>query len=140
MLFPLSFHGLFEGIAMGLQNSSDGLRDIAIAVFLHKWAESFVLGVSLKKGNKDLKLSIVLLFIFSITTPLGILIGAFISEAALVSAIFFAISAGTFLYIATTEIIVEEFSNKENKWLKLFVLCIAVAFICLLKNFAKHDH
>ena len=47
---------------------------------------------------------------FSLVAPLGIFIGALIESSILLTAIFFSLSAGTFLYIATTEIIVEEFS------------------------------
>jgi len=47
---------------------------------------------------------------FSLMTPLGVILGAFISSNSIFSSIFFSISSGTFIYIATTEIIVEEFS------------------------------
>lgn len=53
---------------------------------------------------------------FSFVGPLGILIGELLSNSQLLTAIFFAISSGsfiiegTFIYIAASEIIVEEFS------------------------------
>ena len=72
-----------------------------------------------------------MIIIFSIISPIGLGIGwALSSTSDLVDAIFNSISAGfynfiiyvfqgTFLYIALSEIIVEEFSISRDKWLKL---------------------
>lgn len=51
------------------------------------------------------------------------------SEGALVTSIFEAISAGTFLYIATIEVIVEEFNIARYKWIKFGFFLIAIAFV-----------
>ncbi len=42
------------------------------------------------------------------------------------------ISAGTFLYIATIEVIVEEFSIARYKIQKFIIFLVAVAFISLI--------
>ena len=54
-------------------------------------------------------------------------------------AIFYSISSGilyklgTFVYIAATEIIVEEFSVSKQKWSKLFIYLIGFVLMSILK-------
>ncbi len=58
-----------------------------------------------------------MIFIFAFTSPLGIGIGWYLSNfSEIITGVFFSISAGTFIYIAASEIIVEEFSISRNKW------------------------
>jgi len=47
LLLALSTHALFEGLAIGLQESSSGLRTLVIAVLIHKMTLSFSYGMSL---------------------------------------------------------------------------------------------
>ena len=68
-----------------------------------------------------------MILIFSTTTPLGIGIGWYLSNFSdIITAVFFSISSGTFIYIAASEIIVEEFSISKNKWEKLFLYTLAI--------------
>lgn len=65
----------------------------------------------------DLKTSTYMIMIQAIMNPIGIGIGWALSDAGpLVSGIFVSVSAGTFVYIATVEVIVEEFSVNRYKW------------------------
>jgi len=50
LLIALSLHGFFEGIALGIQNETQDVMFLAIAILSHKWAESFTL------VRKDLKI------------------------------------------------------------------------------------
>jgi len=65
-------------------------------------------------------------------TPLGILLGFFISSSRLVESIFLAISTGTFIYVACSEVIVEEFSITKYKWAKFLFFIIGGVFISML--------
>lgn len=61
--------------------------------------------------------------------PVGIAIGWALSDSgSLTCGIFTSISAGTFLYIATIEVITEEFSIARYKVLKFLLFLVAVAF------------
>jgi hypothetical protein len=42
-MFALSIHGLFEGVALGIQRSVNGTIIIFGAILAHKWAEAFSL-------------------------------------------------------------------------------------------------
>ena len=122
----MGFHSVFEGIALGLQPDLTGWASILAVIVLHKWAESMSIGVSIVKhkitGNKML----ILIFLYVICTPLGIIIGLNVKGSnKLIESIFMGASAGTFVYIACVEIITEEFGNNhhggpaKNKYLKL---------------------
>ena len=47
LLFALSTHALFEGLAIGFQTSASALRSLLVAVVIHKMALAFSFGISL---------------------------------------------------------------------------------------------
>jgi zinc transporter 1/2/3 len=62
--------------------------------------------------------------------PIGVGIGwALSNNGNLIVGIFYSISAGTFLYIATIEVIVEEFNIARYKCLKYIAFILAIAFV-----------
>ena len=71
-------HALFEGIALGLTNEFSATINIMIALLLHKPAAALSLGVSITKnfkGDDDVKKGVLLLSVFAIATPIGIMLG-----------------------------------------------------------------
>ena len=69
---------------------------------------------------------------FSLFSPVGILLGFFISSNRLVESIFLAISTGTFIYVACSEVIVEEFALTKYKWMKFLFFILGGIFISVL--------
>jgi len=133
LLTALSIHGLFEGIALGLQKKPKDALFLAIAIISHKWAESFTLGLSFFKSKLENSTYIKLILMFSLFTPIGILIGMILTSTnVLVEAVFLSLSGGTFLYVSTTEIIVEEFSITKHKYSKFLAFMIGAIFVGLL--------
>ena len=108
--------------------------DIVIAIALHKWAASMSLGISMWKTFGDnFKLLFSLIFIFSLATPVGIALGILIGEAPPIwDVVFSCLAGGTFIYIACSEVIVEEFSLPGNKWWKLLAFLLGAALITSL--------
>lgn len=47
------FHTLFEGIAIGVQNTVGGFLSTAVAIAFHKWADALSMGIHYR--NKDIK-------------------------------------------------------------------------------------
>ena len=47
LLFALSTHALFEGLAIGFQSSVSALRSLSVAVVIHKMALAFSFGISM---------------------------------------------------------------------------------------------
>ena len=117
LLIALSVHGIFEGIALGVMNTIKECSILFSAIILHKWAAAFALGISFYKSGTETDLFIKMIIIFTSFGPLGIIIGMIFSDAGnLIKGIMLSISVGTFIYVAASEVIVEEFSlsNKAN--------------------------
>lgn len=130
---------MLEGIAIGLQSKTAELIHLAVGVGLHKVPECLALSISLL--NQPRKKVIALLSIFTLTAPVGIAIGILIDgENPTVEGVFLALSTGTFIYIAASEIIAEEFSVKSYKLAKYFSYLIGVAIFAVLTHFFGHDH
>ena len=78
----------------------------------------------------------VLITLFSLTTPCGIILGIVLSGiSSIFEAVFLSISAGTFLYISASEVIVEEFSVGGHKILKFCGFLLGSLMIALFTVF-----
>ena len=115
LLIALSIHGSIEGIALGVMNSLKDCSILFTAILLHKWAESFALGISFYKSGTEKNNYIYMILLFTLFGPLGIIIGMIFSDAGfLIKGIMLGISGGTFIYVAASEIIIEEFSLSKK--------------------------
>ena len=134
LMIALSVHACFEGIALGLQTGMISLLNIVLAIIVHKGAASSALGISLVKTfPNDFVLVRKLILIFSFSTPVGVAIGILASGAGeLVDVIMSSLAAGTFIYIACTEIIVAEFSVGGGRVYKLVAFVIGACLISSL--------
>jgi zinc transporter 1/2/3 len=129
----IGIHAIFEGLAIGIETEPVKALSIALAVVCHKWAEGLTLGLAFKKAGVDIKTSTIMILIQAIMNPVGVAIGWILSdEGNLVTGIFMSISAGTFVYIATLEVLVEEFNVKRYKIMKYIFFLIAIGFISSL--------
>lgn len=135
----LSVHSLFDGLGLGLQNSVDSVVNIGVAVSIHKIPAAMALGVSLIKAER--KKSLIMISIFCIATPLGIAIGIGLTSfgAEILIGIIVTLSSGTFIYIATTEVIVEEFSKPDHKYYKFIAFFVGVGIFTTLKSVLGGD-
>ena len=110
----MGIHGTLAGLVLGVADEMDTIVTIIIAILLHKWAESMSVGIGITKSNIKMWMTILLIAVFSLATPLGIGIGLIFSDGNdYVKAFFNAISAGTFLYISAVEVFSEEFAGKN---------------------------
>ncbi len=124
LLLVLSVHSVIVGMALGAQSSLSSALIVFIAILAHKSMAGFALGVSYRRAGSSLGKTGPVAIFFSTMTPLGILAGTTID--ALVSpggrlvfeAIFDSVGAGTFLYIATLDIIRTEFELPGDRWQK----------------------
>ena len=119
LLIALSVHGIFEGIALGVMNTIRECSILFSAIILHKWAASFALGISFYKSGTEKELFIKMILLFTSFGPIGIIIGMIFSDAGnLIKGIMLSISGGTFIYVAASEVIVEEFSLSKKTNIK----------------------
>ena len=134
LMLALSVHSIFEGLALGLATTESAVMNMVIAILFHKFAASASLGISLVKTfPNDFRMIRWLLFLFAIATPVGVLLGmALANTSEVVEIVFNSIAAGTFLYIACSEMIVEEFSIPGYRYWKLLAFLIGAGFILSL--------
>ncbi|OMJ80658.1 hypothetical protein SteCoe_19035 [Stentor coeruleus] len=135
----LIVHSIFEGIAGGLLTTKSSVISVGIAILIHNIPAAIALGVKLEKASKTV--SIILMFLFVLSSPLGIAIGISLSELAypIIRAIFLSISAGTFIYIGCTEILAEEMHDKSNKILKFTGFIVGFVPLAMAAIFIKEE-
>ena len=139
-MIGLGLHAVFEGMAMGAEKRRAKTCIFALAILLHKGAAGMSFGISLKSAFPDRECyATALLVFFSCFTPIGVIIGMVcIAEASPIFEICFSsVAAGSFIYIACSEVIVAEFSLPGATWFKftkLFVFILGVGIIAALKS------
>uniref|UniRef100_A0A7S3MY37 Zinc transporter ZIP2 n=1 Tax=Strombidium inclinatum TaxID=197538 RepID=A0A7S3MY37_9SPIT len=137
ILIGLGVHALFEGLSLGLSNKTSSSVIFAVAILLHKGAAGLSLGISMAKTfpGKDAFVTKMML-LFALFTPLGVVLGWLLQgRHQLTEIIFSCLAAGSFLYIACSEVIVEEFSESTRKGQKLFFYLLGISLICSLMFF-----
>ena len=134
LMIALSVHSIFEGLATGLASDLKSAVNMLIAIGIHKGAASSSLGISLVKTFPDnFGLCRWLVFTFSLATPIGIILGMILSNSGpVMDVIFNSLAAGSFVYIACSEVIVEEFTIPGNRVWKLLFFLIGILIITSL--------
>jgi zinc transporter 1/2/3 len=138
LLIALSVHSVLEGIAVGVQITIESAVELMIAILIHKLVESLALGVSFAKSNAKKHQSIIMMLIFGLATPIGVLIGMALISTSIngIDGIFNALAAGTFLYVGASEIVVEEFSVTKYATIKYicFLAGLGAIFAIMLSG------
>ena len=104
----LSLHSLLEGAALGINLSTGEALMIFIAIFAHKGLDSFALCTNMHRSKLTARHCIIILLIFSLMTPIGIILASSATiilhsyTEQLFQAVFNALGAGAFIYIAIT--------------------------------------
>ncbi len=75
-----------------------------------------------------------MILIFAFITPVGIALGMILTSMSgnTVAGIFLSISVGTFIYIACSEVVIDEFDNPENKYWKFLSFLLGAAVVVAL--------
>ena len=138
LLVVLSVHSVILGLALGAQQALSGAIIVFLAIVAHKGAAGFALGVGYENAGVRHRRALPQLAFFSVMTPLGIVIGAsigFVLSAGsdrLFEAIFDSLGAGTFLYIASLDIIKTEFGNPDYRLQKWIAATLGFGLMALL--------
>lgn len=136
LLMALSLHSVFEGLALGLQTDIDELMQIFIAVIIHKSIIAFSLGLNLGQSALSRKAIVTMISVFSLTAPLGGVIGIGMdltwsksSNMGLIAAILQGIACGTFLYVTFFEVLPQEVNRPGKRPLKALAVLVGFAAI-----------
>lgn len=133
----LTIHAAADGLAIGAALAADELHitlPILLGVLMHKLPAAFSLGAFSQHERNDRKRSLIDILVFSAATPLFIIITwsllGDVSEAWIGLAILF--SAGSFLYVATVDVLPEVHRHGSAKEVCLKVMIGALAIIAVM--------
>ncbi|XP_067824541.1 zinc transporter ZIP3-like [Heptranchias perlo] len=134
LVFALSAHSVFEGLALGLQEKGAKVINLFIGVAVHEMLAAVALGVSMAKGALPMKDALKLALMVSAMIPAGIGIGMGIQSADslgshIASVLLQGFAAGTFLFVTFFEILVKEFEDKHDRLLKVLSLILGYGLL-----------
>ena len=140
-MLAFGIHEFFEGIAFGLMDEYAVAVQLAVGIIIHKTCAAVSLGAGFAKTGFTTTQIIIFICLFSLSTPIGIIIGLSVKNVSpIVTATFFQLSAGTFIYVACTEIITHEFENSAWSGIKLLLTIAGGIVIGALWFLSKGDH
>lgn len=126
--FGLSAHSIISGIALGVGLKANVGAPVAIAmlaaVLVHKVPETLALVVLLLGSHWSKKKTLIFNTLYACMGPLGIFLGSqsvglFSGKPGQPLGIAVAVSCGTFLYIASSDLLPHMHKKEEGKWLHL---------------------
>jgi zinc and cadmium transporter len=131
-LFGLSIHSVISGIALGVSLGETEHISVSVAllaaILVHKVPETLALtGLLAGSGWQKSKIFVALV-VFSLMGPLGIGIGGFFNLKGHESlSIAMAVSAGTFLYIASSDLLPQLHKKLKGEWIHFFAFLLGLA-------------
>ncbi len=134
----LSIHSVLAGAALGSDDTITGSLVIFLAIVAHKGSAAFALAVSLVRNGLSHKAAFRGIIFFSMMTPLGVLLGVAFealltgSGERMFEGVFDGLAAGTFVYIASLDIIVEEFASPDRRWSKFWLLAMGLGIMAAI--------
>ena len=138
VLIALSIHSLLAGLALGAHPDLKRAFVISLAILAHKSAAGFALGISLARSQLSSKQAWRMVAFFAVATPLGGLLGTALEASfdgpagRAIEAGFLSVAAGTFIYVATFDILRDEFPAPGGRFAKWLVLSAGVFSMSLL--------
>lgn len=132
LLFALGFHSFLAGLSLGAQTKVKDVVDILGPILAHKTLAAVALGSSIVKAHAPNHVFYTLITLFSLTTPLGVVVGLAIaqfSDDQVWAAGCLSLAAGTFIYVAAFEIMPEALTVKNG------LIKLLIQFVCLVLGF-----
>jgi zinc transporter ZupT len=137
LVFGLTLHAATDGLAVGAAAATGSISltaAVVFAVLIHKGPAAFSLGVFSMHERSERKDSIKDVVIFSLATPIMIMVAYFALEGLETSIIGLTMlfSAGTFLYVATVDTLPDIHNAETGKKSMMYVVAGIVIMIALL--------
>ncbi len=143
LLLMLSFHSVIEGASLGLETHWASFFSLLFAILSHQSSAAFALSVKLRASSLKSKQQFTFMLLCAMATPFGVLLAGYVQQilhvdkALLLEAIFDAIAAGTFIYIAFP---IHKDSHVDDVAIlvviKLLCFAIGFSFMALLSRYA----
>ena len=139
LMIGLCLHALMDGsilVHQGDQEYGKHTAGLLVGIFLHKIPAAIALMSVLSTRFNSRKTLVILLLIFSITSPLGLLLSNYLNEYQILNKegfiILFAIVSGNFLHISTT-IYFESSPDHTFHKKKIFISLIGALMAILIE-------
>ena len=138
LIVALSIHSVIAGITLGAQTSLANVLLIFVAIAAHKSTAGFALGVSLARNAVPRGRALRLIGLFSVMTPIGIIVGLLVTNAlegraqTIFQAVFLSLAAGSFIYIAAFDILRDEFLQPGPRAVKWILTVLGFGLMGLL--------
>ncbi|XP_020204041.1 zinc transporter 1-like isoform X1 [Cajanus cajan] len=112
-------HSVIIGISLGTTESIDTIKPLLMALSFHQFFEGMGLGGCISQAKFESKSMAIMATFFSLTTPIGIIIGMGVSSvykenspiALAVEGVFNSASAGILIYMALVDLLAADFMN-----------------------------
>jgi zinc transporter 1/2/3 len=135
VVLALSLHSVFEGLAIGLQQTQRDVWYLFTAVSIHASAILFCIGLQLVTSGIRLLSLVVYIVILSLVSPLGVVIGILVTLHStsdgpaqdLVVAVLQGVAGGTILYVTFFEVLDRQ-KRKETGCGIMRIVFILVGF------------
>ncbi|XP_063002944.1 zinc transporter ZIP3 [Elgaria multicarinata webbii] len=140
LVFALSAHSVFEGLALGLQEEGDAVVSLFLGVAIHETLVAVALGINMAKTGLALREAAKLAVTVSLMIPLGIVVGLGIESArnvasSVASVLLQGVAGGTFLFVTFFEILGKELEEKSDRLLKVLFLVLGYTVLAGLVFF-----
>ncbi|XP_065334408.1 uncharacterized protein LOC135935779 isoform X1 [Cloeon dipterum] len=146
-VLALSFHAVFEGLAVGLETSVANVWYLFAAIATHKLVIAFCVGVELMNSGTRKCLLVLYVATFAVVSPLGIAIGVAVAANAdntstltPTTVVLQGMAAGTLVYVVFFEVLQRERANTQSGFFQLVaIICGFIIMLCL-QLITGHEH
>ncbi|XP_006161509.1 zinc transporter ZIP2 [Tupaia chinensis] len=142
LLLSLSFHSVFEGLAVGLQPTVAMTVQLCLAVLAHKGLVVFGVGLRLVQMGTRSGWVVISILSLAVMSPLGLGLGMAVAGGhsevgwGLAQAVLEGVAAGTFLYVTFLEILPWELASPESPLAKWGCVAAGFAFMAFIALWA----
>lgn len=145
LVAALSFHSIFEGMAIGLQPTLSDVWFLFTAVIVHELAIMFCIGMEMLASKLRVLLYVVYMVELGLITSIGVGVGIVVTEYVqdpsathlLVIAVLQGIAAGTLLYVTFLEVLERERHKPGNGLAKLCAISIGFFLLSGMEAFTS---
>ncbi|XP_050547589.1 zinc transporter ZIP1-like [Daktulosphaira vitifoliae] len=143
-VLALSFHEVFEGLAIGLEERIENVWYLFIAVATHKLVIAFCVGLELAWSKTRVPVLVMYVATFAVVTPVGIVAGMWLvrygaggaidGSPGTVAVILQGLAAGTLLYVVFFEVLAR---HKQAGFLHLMAIFVGFCMMLTLQMTSK---
>lgn len=148
VILALSFHSVFEGLAVGLQVREVDVWYLLGAISAHKFVIAFCMGLELLASGTSAGLMVIYMVVFALVSPLGVAFGILVTENLAVDTsshlltvtILQGLAGGTILYVTFFEVLERERGRPGGRLLKFLFVLLGFGAMASLEAFGGHSH